>query len=214
MDRTKLEDNSRASRDAKNFELEKNNHFVEKVTTGIVKKQKKTLSKRVIDALFDQKVDEAIDYAKQNVIKPGIRKLVFEAFMGGLSMIFFGDARGYYSGGDVGGRTGGNGKRGYDRFFDSRDHRNDGYRRRSSTEVSDILFESYDDAKYTINILYRELERYGKVRVADYYSAAGVSGNSLWTDNNYGWFRLPDNLEPYPTSEGWQIDLPPAESLR
>lgn len=212
MDKTKLEDNSRASRDAKAKELERQNHYVEKVTTGTVKKQKKTLSKRVIDALFDQKVDEAIDYAKQNVIKPGIRRLIFDAFMGSLSMIFFGDARGYYSG-DTGGRTGG-GRRGYDRIFDSRNGRNDSYRRRSSTEISDIIFESYDDAKDTINTLYRELDRYGRVRVADYYSAAGVSGNSLWTDNNYGWYRLPDNLEPYPTVEGWQIDLPPCESLR
>lgn len=211
MDKTKLEDNSRASRDAKTKELERREHSVEKVTTGTVKKQKKTLSKRVIDALFDQKVDEAIDYAKQNVIKPGIRRLIFDAFMGSLSMIFFGDARGYYSS-ETGGRTGG-GRRGYDRIYDSRDRRDGGYRRRSSLEVSDILFETREDAERVLDRLYSDLERYGRVRVADLYSAAGVSGNSMWTDNNYGWFNL-DRAQPYPTSEGWQLDLPPCESLR
>ena len=90
-------------RNAKQKELERREHTVEKVTSGIAKKQKKTLSKKVLDALFDQKVDEAIDYAKHNVIGPGIRRLIFDAFMGGLSMIFFGDARGFY-GGDAGGR--------------------------------------------------------------------------------------------------------------
>lgn len=206
----KLEDNSRASREAKYRELEQREHSIEKVTTGSVKKQKKSLSKRVIDALFDQKVDEAIDYAKQNVIKPGIRRLIFDAFMGSLSMIFFGDARGYYGGGQ-GGRTGG-GARGYDRIYDSRDRRGES-RRRSSLEVSDILFETREDAERVLDRLYSDLERYGKVRVADLYSAAGVTGNSLWTDSNYGWFNL-DRAMPYPTAEGWMLDLPPCESLR
>lgn len=209
MDKTKLEDNSRASRDARSKELERREHSVERVTTGTVKKQKKTLSKRVIDALFDQKVDEAIDYAKHNVIGPGIRRLIFDAFMGALSMMFFGDARGYISN-STGGRTGG-GSRGYDRIYDSRDRRSD--RRRSSLEVSDILFETREDAERVLDRLYSDLERYGKVRVADLYSAAGVSGNSIWTDNNYGWFNL-DRAQPYPTAEGWQLDLPPCESLR
>lgn len=208
----KLEDNSLASRNAKQKELERREHTVEKVTSGMAKKQKKTLSKKVIDALFDQKVDEAIDYAKHNVIGPGIRRLIFDAFMGGLSMIFFGDAGGFY-GGDPGGRTGG-GRRGYDRIYDSRNGRaGDGYRRRSSVDVSDILFETREDAERVLDRLYRDLQEYGRVRVADLYSAAGVSGNSMWTDNNYGWFNL-DRAAPYPTSEGWQLDMPPAESLR
>lgn len=208
----KLEDNSLASRNAKQKELERRDHIVEKVTSGTAKKQKKTLSKKVIDALFDQKVDEAIDYAKHNVIGPGIRRLIFDAFMGGLSMIFFGDARGFY-GGDAGGRTGG-GRRGYDRVYDARNGRpGDGMRRRSSVDVSDILFETREDAERVLDRLYRDLQEYGCVRVADLYSAAGVSGNSMWTDNKYGWFNL-DRASPYPTSEGWQLDMPPAESLR
>ena len=211
MPRPRLEDNSIATRDAKQREIERQNHTVEKVVSGTAKKKKKTLSNRVIDALFDQKVDEAIDYAKHNVIGPGIRRLIFDAFMGGLSMIFFGDARGFY-GGDVGGRTGG-GRRGYDRIYDERRGRSDVPRRRSSVDISDVLFETREDAELVINILYRELEKYGRVRVADYYSAAGVTGNSMWTDSNYGWYNL-NGIEPFPTSEGWQIDMPPAESLR
>lgn len=204
----KLEDNSISSRNAKQKELERREHSIEKVTTGAVKKQKKTLSKRVIDALFDQKVDEAIDYAKHNVIGPGVRRLIFDAVMGALSMVFFGDARGFYSG-ESGGRTGGGaGRRGYDRIYDS-----GRASRRSSVDISDILFETREDAERVLDRLYSDLERYGKVRVADLYSAAGVSGNSIWTDNNYGWFNL-DRAVPYPTSEGWQLDMPPAESLR
>lgn len=204
----RLEDNSLSTRNAKKQELERKEHYTEKVTTGLVKKQKKTLSKRVIDALFDQKVDEAIDYAKNNVIKPGIRKVAFDAVMGALSMVFFGDVRGIYNG-ESGGRTGGGaGRRGYDRIYDSGRSN-----RRSSVDISDILFETREDAERVLDRLYSDLERYGKVRVADLYSAAGVSGNSIWTDNNYGWFNL-DRAAPYPTSEGWQLDMPPAESLR
>ena len=208
MDKKRLEDNSIASRNAKQKELERKERYTEKVTTGLVKKQKKTLSKRVIDALFDQKVDEAIDYAKNNVIKPGIRKVAFDAVMGALSMVFFGDVRGIYNS-ESGGRTGGGaGRRGYDRIYDSGRSN-----RRSSVDISDILFETREDAERVLDRLYSDLERYGRVRVADLYSAAGVSGNSIWTDNNYGWFNL-DRAAPYPTSEGWQLDMPPAESLR
>lgn len=206
----RLEDNSNATKEARQKELERSNHQVERVTTGSVKKQKKTLSKRIVDALFDEKIDEAIDYAKNNVIKPGMYRLIFDAIMGSLSMIFFNDARYGYSFREpgTGGRTGGSR---YSRVFDERRDGRSG--RRSTLEVDDILFETRDDAERVLNRLYSDLERYGRVRVADLYSAAGVSGNSMWTDNNYGWFNL-DRAAPYPTAEGWALDMPPCESLR
>lgn len=207
----RLEDNSISARSAKNTKQENRDpkYTAEPVAVGL--KKNKPFSVKIIDALFSQKFDQALDYTKNSIIAPGIKKIIFDAVIGALSMAIFGDTRGTYLGRDIyGGRTGG---RGYDTVYDASRRFDNRQRRRSSTDVSDIYFEYREDAERVLDRLNADIEKYGTVRVADLYSAAGVTGNSIWTDNNFGWFNL-KGVRPYPSPDGWYLDLPPAESLR
>lgn len=203
----RLEDNSYASREARERERM---DPIEKVVSGTAIKKKKTIGRKVLDTFLSEKIDDVGDYIRYNVIGPGIKSLIYEIFMGSLSMAFWGDA----SVGRRSGGRGGGGSRGYDRIYDEK--RNGGGRdrgRRPAYDYDDIFFETRDDAERVLDRMYDQLERYGKVRVADLYEAAGISPDGNYTVNYYGWYTLRGS-GVYPTSEGWAIDLPKCESLR
>lgn len=202
----RLEDNSYASREAREREREK----LEKVTTGKVVSKKKSVGRKILDTFLSEKIDDVGDYIRYNVIGPGAKSLVYDIFMSTLSMMFWGDAR---VGRDSRRSSSGiNGSKGYDRRFDER--RDSGRRpSRAAYDYDDIFFETRDDAERVLDRLYDILDRYGKVRVADLYEAAGISAEGNFTVNYYGWYSLRGSGS-YPTSEGWALELPKCESLR
>lgn len=201
------EDNSLSTR--RERERERDSEAVGKVTTGSVVKRKKSVGRKILDTFLSEKIDDVGDYIRYNVLGPGVKSLVYEVFMGTLSMMFWGDA-------SVGRRStrDSNGRKAYDRIFDDRRAERERARSgRAAYDIDDIFFESRDDAERVLDRLYDLLDRYGKVRVADLYSAAGISPEGNYTVNYYGWYSL-RGAGSYPTSEGWVLDLPKCESLR
>ena len=202
----RLEDNSYASREQR--ARERDTEALGKVTTGVVKSKKKSAGRKILDVFLSEKIDEVGDYVKYNIFGPGIKSLIYEMVVGTVSMMFWGDA----SFGRRAARDGA-GSKGYDRRFDERRERERARSSRSAYDIDDILFETRDDAERVLDRLYDLLDRYGKVRVADLYSAAGISPEGNYTVNYYGWYSL-RGAGSYPTSEGWALDLPKCESLR
>ena len=202
--------------DDENFQRDRDRREVkrepmEKVTTGVVKKQKKSFGRKVMDTFLSEKIDEVGDYIRYYIIGPGVKTLIYDIITGAISMSFWGDARGIDRG-----RSDGRGsaRRQYDKIYDQRNRRDDRTRgSRPAYEYDDIIFETRQDADRVLDRLYDVLERYGKVRVADLYEASGISPDGNYTVNYYGWYSL-KGTEPYPTGEGWILDLPRCESLR
>ena len=81
--------------------------------------------------------------------------------------------------------------------------------------LGDISFDTKDDAWLVLDRMGREIQRYGKVRVADYYNFAGVTGQeSNWALQSSGWYMLGDAHPMMRTDGRWVIEFPPVQSLR
>lgn len=198
----RLEDNSYASRSDRERERR------EKVTTGKVTIKKRSAGRKILDLFLSEKIDNVENYIKYNVIGPSVKSLVYDIFMSTLSMMFWGDARVGRSD-----RRDGSGRRSYDRYYDDRRSRDPRPRgARPAYDVERIVFETRDDARRVVNDLFDCLDMYRKVRVADYYSSAGVSPEGNWMTSSWGWYSL-QGCEEYPTEDGWEIYLPKCERI-
>ena len=81
--------------------------------------------------------------------------------------------------------------------------------------LNDISFDSKDDVWLVLDRMNREIQRYGKVRVADFYTFAGITGQEgNWTLQGNGWYSLNEAHPMMRTDGRWVIDFPPVQSLR
>ena len=80
--------------------------------------------------------------------------------------------------------------------------------------LNDISFDTRDDAYLVLDRMNRELQRYHRVRVADFYIYAGITGQEgNWTLQSTGWTDL-SSARPVPRTDGrWMIEFPPTIAL-
>ena len=189
-----------------------------KVIKGKVQVEKPKLSKRMVNFLFSDKIDSVANYLAYYILGPSIKDLIFKMGTGALQMALFG------------GQGGTNmPPLGYNNGYSSarRDPTpynmmsNPGYAQpqpaifNQRISLNDISFDSKDDAWLVLDRMNREISRYGKVRVADFYTFAGITGQEgNWTLQGNGWYDLSQAHPMMRTDGRWIIDFPVVMSLR
>ena len=193
-----------------------------KVIHGTAKVEKRTISKRLTDFLFSDKIDSIGNYLAYDVLKPSLMNLAYQLGVGALQMAFFGNNRPpvgpmppsqQYSGA----------RRDYGAYSNTQGYANPvppptpmgnpGYRNR--VMPNDISFDTYDDADLVLKRMYNELGKYGKVFLRHYYEFSGITGQlDNWTLGSYGWYNL-DTSQIFQRNDGrWMINFPDPQMMR
>lgn len=195
----------------------------QKVIAGNARIDKPSMSKRVINLLFSDKIDSVANYLAYYILGPSLKDLVFKMGTGALQMALFGgQGNSQYPpmGWSNNGWNNGYNSARRDPYMYNQVS-NPGYAQpqpgfmAQRLTLNDISFDTKDDAWTVLDRMNREIGRYGKVRAADFYTFAGITGQeSNWTLQGNGWYDL-NQAHPMMRTDGrWIIDFPPAVNLR
>lgn len=217
MDEISFNNSLKQSPSIKDISSSQENREVKKVIKGNATFAKPSLLRRIKNTFISDDATNVGSYIVDDIIVPSIQDGIMNSIISAATMIF-GRGRGPY----YGYRSYNNVSRAswrqpdrydntpYDRYGYRRDDRSYDYR--STRSYKDVELDSYEDMMDVIHELYSTLENYHVVRVSDYFSAAGLTGE--FTDNQWGWYDLPPRIAPRRTMSGrWTIDLPKPEPL-
>lgn len=189
-----------------------------KVIKGAAKIEKPKMSKRIINFLFSDKIDSIGNYIAYYILGPGIKKITFDMVTGALQMALFGGQGGQQYP-PMGYNYGYGGARRDPTPYNMMS--NPSYAQPQPAIISqrvnlnDISFDTKDDAWLVLDRMNREIGRYQKVRVADFYTFAGITGQEdNWTLQGNGWYDLSQAHPMMRTDGRWIIDFPPVVPLR
>jgi len=196
--------NSHTKKNEKKEERVKQN----KVVTGAVVKQKKSLSKRLTETFLGDDIDNVASYVIHDILVPAAKNTITDLITGGLEMMLFGEVRGS--------RT----KRDKDRSHVSysnyykaehRDQsRNASNRNRAAHDFDDIVLTTRGEAEEVLSHLVDLTIDYGMASVADLYDLVGITSN--FTDNKFGWADL-NSASVQRVRKGYMIHLPKTITL-
>lgn len=190
-----------------------------KVIKGTAKVEKRKFGMKFVDFLFSDKLDSVSNYLTYYILGPSLKDLIYKMITGATQMVLFG--------GNSQGSQGGSYIPGYGYQPVRRDAPvpynmmgNPGYAQpqpgiyQQRITLNDISFDTRDDAQLVLDRMNREISRYGKVRIADFYTFAGITGQeSNWTLQGSGWYSLA-NVYPMMRTDGrWIINFPPATQI-
>lgn len=187
----------------KKEETKKPEKKVEKVTSGKVVKQKKTLGKKFTETFLGDNIESVSSYIIYDVIIPAAKNMISDTVSNGIEMLLFGQTRGSRTR-----RDRGKSYVSYSNYYKDRDRDRDrqvSQRNRARHNFDDIILESRGEAEEVLSHLVDLTEDYGMASVADLYDLVGVTSN--FTDNKYGW----DNLSSgrvVPVRGGYLLELP------
>lgn len=190
-----------------------------KVIKGTAKIEKHGPGRKVIDFLFSDKIDSVANYLAYYILGPSLKDLIFKMGTGALQMVLFGGNTNQASGNYIPGYGYQPARRDAPTPYNMMS--NPGYAQpqpgiyQQRLGLYDISFDSKDDAWLVLDRMNRDIQRYQKVRVADFYTFAGITGQeSNWTLQGTGWYSLGDAHPIMRTDGRWVIDFPPVQSLR
>ena len=195
-----------------------------KVIKGTAKIEKRTLSKKLVDFLFSDKIDSIGLYLLQEVLGPSLRDLLYRTIVGAASMSIYGGMQNGAPGSALSQRYSG-AKRDpvpYNTMSNGYYGPSYGYSPAPQPGIyaprmslNDISFDTKDDAYLVLDRMNHEIGRYQKVRVADFYIFAGITGQEgNWALQGNGWYDLRDAKPIMRTDGRWIIDFPPIQPLR
>jgi hypothetical protein len=190
-----------------------------KVIEGTAKIEKPKLSKRIVKWLFSDKLDSMGTYIVNSYVRPGIKGLLYSIIVGTAGVAFQQNSQppaGNYIPG-YGYQTAQRAPTPYNTLANPAAYQQPmapGYSGR--VQVYDVRFANENDAWRVINELNFCISTYGKAKTADFYRAAGVTGEEdNWTLQGTGWYNI-GSAHPVIAPNGrWMIvDLPPVQSVR
>ena len=180
---------------------------VEKVTSGVVKVKKKSETRKFLDNLMGDQVQDIKSSIKNDYIIPAIRNTIWDVFTNTLDMILFGG-----SGGGRSRRRSTSDKISYRSFYDDRrsdsrryDDRRD--RSRSGFDYDELVLETRGEAQAVLNAMDAMMDEYKIVSVADMYDLIGET--CPYTAYKYGWTNI-RNAEIVRVHDGYIIRMPKA----
>jgi hypothetical protein len=187
---------------------------VEKIITGVVKKQKRGFGKRLAETFLGDDTQSVGSYIFHDVLVPAAKALINDMIGGGLEMLLYGTQRGRNSS-----RRGGmsNSRTSYGDYYDSRDRkdRDRGGREmtrsgRAKHDFDEIILENRGEAEEVLAHLVDLTIDYQQATVADLYELVGI--NSDFTDNKYGWTDL-RSASVQRVRSGYLLNLPKTQLL-
>lgn len=171
-----------------------------KVVKGDIKVKKKTPSRKMANAIFNDDIAEIKSYILSDVIMPNIKKVLYDIVTKGIEMALYGGNKPTKSSGTT--RTS------YKAFYEKNDRRETIFN--TSYNYDDIIFSSYEEADEVLSYIDELIQTYGLASVADYYDLVGEK--SSYTDNKYGWMDI-SNARITILKDGYMIKFPKALPL-
>lgn len=183
---------------AETITAEKKANEVKKVVKAPVKVKKKNELRKLSDIFIAEDASNVKSYVFMDVIVPAIKNALYDVVVDGIGMILGKSPRGSKQGGGLTERTS------YGSFYNrGRDY--EAPRARTDFNIEGITFTTRGDAELVLDELFRELDKYGVVRVGDFYDLAGLS--APYTANDYGWTRL-SSADVIRGRDGYYIKMP------
>lgn len=181
---------------------------LEKVTTGVVKSQKKTEGQKFKEAFMAEITSNVKHYTSPEVLVPSIKNAIWDLATFVLNMALYGEGRRDRRSNVPGAKVS------YTSFYQSNDSKRDYTKPRptSGFDYDDLVFVSRGDAEAVLSAMEDAIDRYGFVSILDMYDLAEVS-TSNYTLGNYGWKNL-RNSQTVPVNGGYILKLPKAEPLK
>lgn len=174
---------------------------VEKITSGKVIKQKKSLGRKFAETFLGENIESVSSYIIYDVIIPAAKNMIFDTVNNGIEMLLFGQIRGSRTR-----RDRGRSYVSYSSYYKDRDRdRQISLRNRARHNFDDIILESRGEAEEVLSHLVELIDVYGMASVADLYDLVGVTSN--FTDNRYGWDNL-SSARVVPVRGGYLLELP------
>lgn len=179
-------------------ELKPNSHAYkeycnkDKPATRVAKgKPKKNMVRKFSSFFVPEDVTDVKSYMLEDIFIPKLKDFLIE-MLGGSTSSRRRDDRGshYVSYRDAG-------RRDMDRRGRSRD----------KFDQYDAVMETRRDAEDVMRSMEETLDRYGLVKVSDFYEFTGIRGN--WNDNKYGWTDI-SRARLYKSGHDWIIEMPRA----
>lgn len=187
--------NSHKSKETGEQSVEKKK--VEKVVNGKVKVKKKSEFRKLADIFIPEDIGSVKDYIISEVIVPAIKKTVSEI----VDSVLYpdGNPKKKYSGG----------RASYTRYYERGEEMRRATKVRAGYNCNDITFESRGEAELVLDKMIELVDVYGVASVADLYDLAGISNQSTYTDNKYGWsdLRTADIIRLM-NGEGFMLKMP------
>lgn len=179
---------------------------IEKVVMGNVTQRKKSNLDKIGSLFLPGDVDSVKNYIWMDVLVPSIKRAISDIICNGVNMLLGEPFRGK-SGGGVAAKVN------YRQYY-QQENRQEYAKPRTQAMYSydDIVFETRGDAEVVLSRMEELLEHFEVVSVADLFDLAGISSESQYTDNKYGWTDL-RGVQPRRVNGGYVLDLPRAISL-
>lgn len=198
---------------------------------GQVKVDKPSLKEKVTGFLFSDKIDSIASYLASYILGPSLKDLVFKMGLGALQMSLYGGTNSMVNPNNAGsyGTTYGyppvrRDPIPYNTMAQPIPGYNYGYGVQSPVQqpmmagqfgnTNSVSFDSKDAALVVLDRMKNVQARYGRVRVADFYDSAEITGyEANWTLQGNGWYDL-SGAQPVLRTDGrWMLSLPPVRQL-
>lgn len=172
------------------------------VVTSGAKLKKKSGVNKFADVFISEDIGSVKSYVAEDIIIPGIKKVLFEIITTTFETLFWGKGGGSSSRASV------------DRFSYSSCYKDSRGSRPSESknrfEYDDIKFSSRSDAARVREEMVNVIDRYGFVTVLDYYDMAEITAPH--TANKYGWMSKQSiiHADIIGVRDGYIIKLPKA----
>lgn len=194
------------SNSRKKKEEEEREKRVEKVTTGKVKTQKKSIGKRFAENFLEDNTKSVFSYIVNDILIPAAKAMISDMVTGGIDMLLFGERRRGSTYRDSRGST----RINYGSMYRTLDRgetraRDISRMARSKHDFDEIILETRGEAEDVLSHLVELVEEYGSASVADLYDLVGLEAN--YTDWKWGWFDL-RNSSVSRVRDGYVINLP------
>ena len=176
------------------------------------KVRKQGLIKKFTRYMIEDTIESARERTIADIIIPGLKTLMFDAFTDTLDLVLFGGSGEVSRGSRKHSNRRREGRTSYDRYYDEKDRRNRsrGSYHDLSNDPDDIILDTRRDAQDVLEELDRTIYKYGQASIADFYDIVGVT--SGFTDNKYGWTNI-RNAGIRPVRDGFLIVLPRTQLL-
>lgn len=189
-----------------------------KIVATQPKKVKRSLLGRLLTGVMGPEGLPGIGaYVNEEIVKPAIKNIIFDAITSAASMAMYGDRRGANRGGHTPYNRSHSSNRpatNYTNRYSSQSREPEERRIARSPKygVEEYIIPDRFDAAHVLTTLTESADQYDSVSVADYYDLIGVE--SKFTDNSYGWtIDSISRASIVPVRGGYVIKFPQVEVI-
>lgn len=184
----------------------------QKITRGNVSLKKETLGKKFAETFLMDNLTNVKNYIWNDVLVPGIKDTVCDIMDTTLHMLFYKSPNGRRTT-----KPSSNSRVSYSSYYRESDtpKKQNKSNNNGRYAYNDIIFEERGDALEVMNRMREIFDKYGLVRLSEYYDYAGVTTDlDNYTLRDWGWTDLNDgNMQLLKDRDGYRIRLPKVEPL-